>query len=658
MMAELLSKFTSSVKTGVAPALISFNNISVGAYTSVKWDFGDGTISTEINPTHTFSKDGSYSVILTVFDVDSNESSSNTTISIFSDKSLTKADKTAQHGLFANKRLSQGQVNVKKQTLQGSIFETEYPLYKSNNMRYKGTDNFGPYQIQIASSSMTGTHTIEYSGAASSSWGQVLMDVYFSGTSEDIGYIGLMLNEHGKTLSSGDRFEMYDGIQKPRQILFYNITGHNATTNTFDLDRASPTYGVVDDSVINAFVFFTKTGSTNQMNKFYTNDNVVSVRSQQGIDSLDALDTTGMTNVSTDMKGSMLYFNQDGESGHSATFVYPWYSGYTASDALYPSSVRYYLPWVMWHKSTTPGITLYDSYGNTQRDELSGLRFRYLRDGTSSSSNIVGRVFYDKKLLVIEDQELNTALQFNSNRSYTLPEPTLSIESETSGGGESGVTYYVTYRVREDGTSANSNSSFGLIGLDPVHCRYVKQITPSQDGAKFRLNADTSNWVTSDPTDGTGFTVGNVDILMTTGSTTIPDKNGWMYSAMTVTYSDLTSGLIVPDYSALTADYTYEGTSLSGNSDLSLGVETITAGYLSGYLETNIYKLAVTCVGRNNEFNQTQNPTFRSGVNTSTYITEVAVYNESNELLMVGKLNKPIEKNDQKFVTIKLELDL
>lgn len=46
---------------------VSFSNQSVSA-TDYSWDFGDGTTSTEINPSHTYSADGTYSVSLTSTD--------------------------------------------------------------------------------------------------------------------------------------------------------------------------------------------------------------------------------------------------------------------------------------------------------------------------------------------------------------------------------------------------------------------------------------------------------------------------------------------------------------------------------------------------------------------------------------------------------------
>lgn len=48
---------------GIAPCLVTFTNASTKA-TSYNWDFGDGSSSTEANPTHTYLTGGSFSVIL------------------------------------------------------------------------------------------------------------------------------------------------------------------------------------------------------------------------------------------------------------------------------------------------------------------------------------------------------------------------------------------------------------------------------------------------------------------------------------------------------------------------------------------------------------------------------------------------------------------
>jgi hypothetical protein len=46
--------------------LVAFQDESIGKITSWKWDFGDGTTSTEQHPLHTYSKAGNYVVILDI----------------------------------------------------------------------------------------------------------------------------------------------------------------------------------------------------------------------------------------------------------------------------------------------------------------------------------------------------------------------------------------------------------------------------------------------------------------------------------------------------------------------------------------------------------------------------------------------------------------
>lgn len=65
--------FTATPRRGPAPLTVQFTNTSAGDYTSSEWDFGDGEKSTETNPTHTYTKIGTYSVTLKVGDgVDTN----------------------------------------------------------------------------------------------------------------------------------------------------------------------------------------------------------------------------------------------------------------------------------------------------------------------------------------------------------------------------------------------------------------------------------------------------------------------------------------------------------------------------------------------------------------------------------------------------------
>ena len=68
-----VSKFSASPVSGKTPLTVSFTDQSTGSPASWKWNFGDGSNSTERNPVHTYNKSGNYTVDLTT----TNEEGSN-----------------------------------------------------------------------------------------------------------------------------------------------------------------------------------------------------------------------------------------------------------------------------------------------------------------------------------------------------------------------------------------------------------------------------------------------------------------------------------------------------------------------------------------------------------------------------------------------------
>ena len=61
-----VAAFTQDRTSGPSPLVVRFSDQSTGVITSRAWNFGDGTISAETNPTHTFTAVGTYNVMLTV----------------------------------------------------------------------------------------------------------------------------------------------------------------------------------------------------------------------------------------------------------------------------------------------------------------------------------------------------------------------------------------------------------------------------------------------------------------------------------------------------------------------------------------------------------------------------------------------------------------
>jgi hypothetical protein len=61
---EINTDFSMNVDSGASPLTIHFTNQSTGPITERVWYFGDTTVSTELNPTHTFTDAGVYEVVL------------------------------------------------------------------------------------------------------------------------------------------------------------------------------------------------------------------------------------------------------------------------------------------------------------------------------------------------------------------------------------------------------------------------------------------------------------------------------------------------------------------------------------------------------------------------------------------------------------------
>ncbi|MEP7236951.1 MAG: PKD domain-containing protein [Ferruginibacter sp.] len=63
-----VAAFTQTDTTVCPDIVVTFNNSSTGPNLTYLWNFGDGTTSTDINPAHSFTTEGIYTVVLTISD--------------------------------------------------------------------------------------------------------------------------------------------------------------------------------------------------------------------------------------------------------------------------------------------------------------------------------------------------------------------------------------------------------------------------------------------------------------------------------------------------------------------------------------------------------------------------------------------------------------
>jgi hypothetical protein len=95
---------------------------------------------------------------------------------------------------------------------------------------------------------------------------------------------------------------------------------------------------------------------------------------------------------------------------------------------------------------------------------------------------------------------------------------------------------------------------------------------------------------------------------------------------------------------------------------------SVTSSKLKFKNEYRIFENEIVCKITDNEFNYSQNPTittdqsgslrdFATGSEFTPYATTVGLYNEANELLLVGKLGQPIPLTNNNNTTFIIRFD-
>lgn len=136
------------------------------------------------------------------------------------------------------------------------------------------------------------------------------------------------------------------------------------------------------------------------------------------------------------------------------------------------------------------------------------------------------------------------------------------------------------------------------------------------------------------------------------------------------------AGVIVLNAStAWTAATIWSGTETLDNLEASGSINNLVDGLrthiekINLHNQTNLYSSIYFCRATNSEFNYSSNPTFvdankrirvTSGSNilqTRTFVTTIGLYDSNDNLLAVGKVNKPITKSPDNESIFRLRLD-
>ena len=367
-------------------------------------------------------------------------------------------------------------------------------------------------------------------------------------------------------------------------------------------------------------------------------------------------------------------------------------------DATNNKYVKLHIPNLMYHRdgyATASGTSMgmdFIASGATQRIGNSDIEYIDLIEDPSfiSSANttplVVGKVFPQLKMIVIDDDEIVAAISYKSNRNWTLPELSATLQSP-SGGTSTGVlgsnqTMYLTYSLEVSGVS-------GLTTSLPCQ-KYVKidNITSTAKDVAFRINGTDllpyMRKIENVGYDGLGFYATNFKLLYQTvsGSTQRPDPAAWKAydftsNAITVSagqtidpklfenQSPSTNGFILDSLKAASAT-TFNLVPLlnlpptNQPSYLQFGDERFFYGNLETYIGATIYKTIFDVRVNSSLFNLTSNPTRSTDPATNPpniRVTEVGVYDNLQNLVCIGKLSKPVILFPGNTIMLELSLD-
>lgn len=491
--------------------------------------------------------------------------------------------------------------------------------------------------------------------------------------------------------------------------IWYRVTG---STTSLTADRNFPDFssaGSGEDSKIWFFPFrpiSTGLGSAFTYSTNVWNLNIVRTSSEIGT----SASTSGYTIYdSKEFNGQKTLFGLN-DHYRQVGFVHftNEFSGDTYGEEFLPGTFVMDLPRLMWHRkndnageSEEAGQRFTDKGSGVYYDSIAKANYTILRDTPVETGIEVGRVYPKLKIAVITDPELLTALSYKSNRNWTLPPLELYLSdipkppnttSDLAGLCSTGNTYYVTY-LCESTPQFSSNLSFGY--QTPMHCGYVSKIKGQfdEDGNKTYLKARfpaRSFPYLRDPTgmvaySGTGWTCESVKLLIQeVGSSydsgidnvnektwkILPMMNASFYSGDTsgesidaaslrdfefcVSLEDFSSGStynISEVYSGFTTNYDWNGSPLG----LTYGNEELLFGNIDVDIKRTTYSSNFLVQMQLDEFNSTNNYTFDQ--NDSVFVSEIAIFDDEDNLVVIGKPTIPIEKNSEIYQALLISVD-
>lgn len=385
---------------------------------------------------------------------------------------------------------------------------------------------------------------------------------------------------------------------------------------------------------------------------------------------------------------AILHYSELGDSVNDPErfFKYDDYiASQTEDDIL---SFEVYIPFMLYHRNTGTTIGALFTMGETNyyvtsskndKPNTNNVVFRYLLD---EQGNKVGKVFTGKKIIVFDDQEIIAALEYKSNRRFTLPSPRVSsvpVDLPCTTGDQplisTGETAYVTYILELTGNTA----------LSGINCNYynsVSGVTPVNASIKFSTDEfKYMNNISGLIGSTNGFRANKFSALVQIVSgNTQPESDSWVAIDLTNQIPNHTIGNLINPNNLCDYQFVIDLDMFDSGSLYSIGTNTSSTDNLLGYQPTTISgdatlpqfgdsqpfagsvkltrasDLEVMTFMINlpsSQFTETQNPTYISGA--TKRISEIALLDGSKNVLAMSKTAKPVIRSGVQVFAVKID---
>jgi hypothetical protein len=308
------------------------------------------------------------------------------------------------------------------------------------------------------------------------------------------------------------------------------------------------------------------------------------------------------------------------------------YSGTTSPNAI--TDVDYFevtMPNIMYHRlgGATTGTTFHMSTGKTKSvtsEYNTDFQLDYV-DLLDVNDYSVGKIFFNQKIIVFDDQEIVAVLDTGSTRNYTLTAPKVSsyiTNDNPITDLTTGQTLWITYVL-----------SGGTVSGD-LPCSYFMKVTgtTNPENVSVKFNSDGFKHLNS------GYNATQIHILCQfTDNGTNPVSDAWKIKDFT---SESGLGGNVDNLKTghtFTINQSNLPTTTYTSSLTNFGKErTYSEGTVSTVIGTDIQVMNFIINLPSGKFAESQNPTYTSG---NLMITEVALLNSNKETMVMGKFSAP-----------------